>query len=31
MQFCFDTHAPALLAFFREVIARAGGARREAC
>jgi hypothetical protein len=31
MQFCFDTHAPALLDFFRAVIARAGGARREAC
>ncbi|WP_036168203.1 glycosyltransferase family 2 protein [Massilia sp. 9096] len=31
MQFCFDTHAPALLAFFREVISRSGGARRAAC
>ena len=31
MQFCFDTHAPGLLAFFREVIDRSGGARREAC
>jgi hypothetical protein len=29
--FCADPPAPALLAFFREVIARAGGARREVC
>ena len=31
MAFCFDTHAPGLVAFFREVIDRAGRARRDAC
>jgi hypothetical protein len=31
MAFCFDTHVPALLAFFRAVIEQAGAARRDAC
>jgi hypothetical protein len=30
MQFCFDTHVPALVDFFREVIAQAEGATRDA-
>jgi hypothetical protein len=29
-QFCFDTHVPALVAFFRQVIANAGSGPRVA-